>query len=61
MVYFLNGESWEPHSTYQYVSEMGKRAFKQTTNDWPHAGCNPEDLAKFVREALAAKISAEAE
>lgn len=57
MVYFLNGQSWEPHSTYYYVSELGKRDFKQVTQDWQYAGCNPETLAQFVREQLAAKIA----
>lgn len=57
MVFHLNGGSWEPHSTYQYVSELGKREFNRTTKDWPYAGCHPEELAKFVRENLAAKIA----
>ena len=57
MVYFLNGESWEPHSTYYYFSELGKRAFNRATADWPYAGCNSEALAQYVREQLAAKIA----
>ena len=57
MVYFLNGESWEPHSTYYYVSELGKRDFNRTTADWPYGGCDPKDMAQFVRDQLAAKIA----
>lgn len=57
MVFYLNGGSWEPHSTYHYDSELGKREFNRTTKDWPYAGCHPEELAKFVRENLAAQIA----
>lgn len=32
--------------------EKGIRDFNEMTKDWPYAGCNPEDLAAFIRRGL---------
>ena len=34
-------------------TELKIREFNRLTKDWPHAGCNPEDLANFIKERLA--------
>jgi hypothetical protein len=33
--------------------EKSKREFKALVKDWPHAGCDPEELAEFIRRELA--------
>jgi hypothetical protein len=39
--------------------ELGKREFKSLTANWPYAGCEPENLAKFIRDRLAEQAEKE--
>lgn len=32
--------------------EMRKREFKNLTADWPYAGCDPSEIAEFVKKSL---------
>lgn len=44
------GLDWkEVHYT---VTEMGVRSFEQMIKGWKHAGCQPENLAAFIKEQL---------
>ena len=44
------GLRWE--SCLYSRQEMGIRDFRRMVKDWPHAGCAPDELAKFIRRTL---------
>jgi hypothetical protein len=48
------GMGFESGEVYFSVNEMPIREFSRLTKSWKHAGCTAEDLAKYVRESLAA-------
>ena len=49
--YWNNPNGWDG-SVRCVTIEHGKRDFKQMTKHWPHAGCDPEQLAQFIRHGL---------
>lgn len=50
-LYWNKPDGWDNSILFRCTS-MKKRAFRQLTADWPYAGCNPEDLAKFIKSQL---------
>ena len=51
--YWNNPQGWDD-CIVCLSKELGIREFAKLTKDWTYAGCNPEDLAKFIRNSLAA-------
>ena len=46
-MYYLNGE--QHTNNYYYTShQMKKREFNRLTAGWPYAGCQSEELAKYM-------------
>lgn len=46
-----NPNGWDGGVLFTTV-QHGKRDFKQMVKDWPYAGCDPLQLAQFIRHGL---------
>lgn len=53
--YYLHGESYEPRDIYYTNEELPIRQFNHLTKQWSYAGCQPQDLAQWIKAALADK------
>ncbi len=52
--YHLNGGNYEPRNVQVNLpEELPIRQFNRMTKEWPHAGCNPEELAAWIKRNLA--------
>ena len=55
IMFEMNGGNYEPYNTLWYSHELPIRKFNSLTRDWPHAGCNPVELARWIRERMTSK------
>jgi hypothetical protein len=52
--YWGNPNDWDRSIMFQTKS-MKKREFHKLVKTWPYAGCNSEELATFLKNALKGK------
>ena len=52
LCYWNNPNRWDRSIRFQRIQDMPIRRFNVMVKDYPYAGSQPEELAKFIRRGL---------